>query len=110
MVTTTDALAGSVTLELGLDDVDTGTSTRVPLVLESMPGMSHGGSGAGMEHVTADGTVDWTADAIVLPAGSQWDTSVRILSAADDTEISRQRFAFTLSDGCDRRRARVQRR
>ena len=98
VVTTTDALAGSVTLELGMDDVDAGTSTRVPLVLESMPGMSHGGSGAGMEHVTADGTVDWTADAVVLPAGSQWDTSVRILSAADDTEVSRQRFAFTLSE------------
>ena len=98
VVTTTDALAGSATLELGMDDVGTGTSTRVPLVLESMPGMSHGGTGEGMEHVTADGTVDWTADAIVLPTGSQWDTSVRILSAADDTEISRQRFAFTLSE------------
>jgi hypothetical protein len=51
-----------------------------------------------MEHVTEDGTIDWTADAIVLPAGSQWDTSVRILSAAGGTEISRQRFAFSVSD------------
>ena len=100
VVTTTDALATSSTLELGLDDLDTGTTTRVPLVLESMPGMSHGP--AGMEHVTADGTIDWTADAIVLPAGSHWDTSVRILAAAGEREISRQRFAFTLSnDGID---------
>ncbi len=98
VVTTTDALAGLSVLELGLDDLDTGTSTRVPLVLESMPGMSHGGSGTGMEHVTDDGSVDWTADSVVLPTGSQWDASVRILSASGDTEISRQRFAFTLSD------------
>ena len=96
VVTTTDALATSSTLELGLDDLDAGSTTRVPLVLESMPGMSHGA--AGMEHATEDGTIDWTADAIVLPAGSQWDTSVRILSAAGGTEISRQRFAFTLSE------------
>lgn len=96
VVTTTDALATSSTLELGLDDLDSGSTTRVPLVLESMPGMSHGP--AGLEHTTEDGTVDWTADAIVLPAGSQWDTSVRILSAAGGTEISRQRFAFTMSD------------
>ena len=95
VVTTFDALATSSTLELGLDAVDAGTTTRVPLVLESMPGMSHGP--AGMEHVTADGTIDWTADAIVLPAGSQWETSVRILLAADGTEVSRQRFAFSLS-------------
>ena len=100
VVTTTDALATSSTLELGLDDLEAGTTTRVPLVLESMPGMSHGA--AGMEHATEDGTIDWTADAIVLPADSQWDTSVRILSAADATEISRQRFAFTMSgDGID---------
>ena len=98
VVTTTDALAGLSVLELGLDDLGTGTTTRVPLVLESMPGMSHGGTGTGMQHATDDGTVDWTADAIVLPAGSQWDTSVRILSVSGDTEISRQRFAFTLSD------------
>ena len=98
VVTTTDALAGSSTLELGLDDVDAGTATRVPLVLESMPGMSHGNGSAGMEHATEDGTVDWTADSVVLPAGSEWDTSVRILSVADGSEISRQRFAFALSD------------
>ena len=98
VVNTLEALAGTTTLELGMDDLAGGTTTLVPLVLESMPGMSHGGSGAGMEHVTEDGTVDWTADAIVLPAGSQWDTSVRILFAEDDTELSRQRFAFTLSN------------
>lgn len=99
VVTTTDALATSSTLELGLDNLGEGTTTRVPLVLEGMPGMSHGTGATGLEHATEDGTVDWTADAIVLPAGSEWDTSLRILSAAGDTEISRQRFAFTLTDG-----------
>ena len=51
-----------------------------------------------MAHTTEEGTVDWIADAVVLPAGSQWDTSVRILSSSGETEISRQRFAFSLSD------------
>lgn len=97
VVTTTDALASSSTLELGLDDLRSGSSTRVPLVLPSMPGMSHGSGATGMEHTTEDGTIDWTADAIVLPGGSRWDTSVRILGS-DGNEISRQRFAFTLSD------------
>ena len=98
VVTTTDALAESSTLELGLDDLDAGTTTLAALVLESMPGMSHGSGATGIEHATADGTVDWTADAIVLPAGSSWDTSVRIMNAAGDTEISRQRFAFSVSE------------
>ena len=97
VVTTTDALATSSALELGIDDLTAGTSTRVPLVLESMPGMSHGSGATGIEHATAGGTVDWAADSIVLPAGSRWDTSVRILTAAGGSEISRQRFAFALS-------------
>lgn len=98
VVRTTDALAASSTLELALDRLDAGTTTRVPLVLEGMAGMDHGG---GMTHGSApteDGTVDWVADAVVLPAGSQWDTSVRILSSSGETEISRQRFAFTVSE------------
>jgi copper transport protein len=98
VVTTTDALAASSSLELGLDRIDDGSTTRVPLVLEGMAGMDHGAGTAGMVHSTPDGTVDWTADAVVLPPGSRWDTSVRILSSAGDTEISRQRFAFALSD------------
>jgi len=96
VVTTTDALAASSTLELGLDRLDDGSTTRVPLVLEGMAGMDHGAGTAGMAHATEDGTIDWTADAVVLPAGSRWDTSVRVLSD-DETELSRQRFAFTLS-------------
>lgn len=35
---------------------------------------------------------------VVLPAGSTWDTSVRILAAPSGSELSRQRFAFSLSD------------
>ena len=96
VVTTTDALAASATLELGLDRLDDGSTTRVPLVLEGMAGMDHGPGTAGMAHATEDGTIDWIADAVVLPAGSRWDTSVRVLSE-DETELSRQRFAFTLS-------------
>ncbi|MBA2266390.1 MAG: copper resistance protein CopC/CopD [Chloroflexi bacterium] len=99
VVTTIDGLAASSTLELGLDRLDAGTTTRVPLVLAdnsgtgSMAGMGHGGMGA----LTDDGTVDWVADAVVLPPASRWDASVRILSSAEGIEISRQRFAFTLS-------------
>jgi copper transport protein len=99
VVTTIDAMAGVGTMELGLDDLTAGTSTRVPLVLEGMTGMDHTGGGVGMSHETEDGTVDWTADALVLPPDSRWDSAVRILSS-DGTEISRQRFAFALdTDG-----------
>lgn len=102
VVTTTDALAGSTTLELTLDNLDAGTTTRVALVLEGMAGMQHGDGMAPMTMTTADGTIDWTADAVVLPADSAWDTTVRVLAAGTDTELSRQRFAFTLSsDGID---------
>ncbi|HET7646551.1 MAG TPA: copper resistance protein CopC, partial [Candidatus Limnocylindria bacterium] len=88
VVTTTDALAaGSSVLELAVDRLDTGTSTRIPLThdmasmsgmegMEGMPGME------GMDHgggTADDGSVEWTADAVVLPAGSQWDTSVRVV-------------------------------
>ncbi|MGQ0608161.1 MAG: copper resistance CopC/CopD family protein [Chloroflexota bacterium] len=114
VVTTTDAVATSSTLELALDRLDEGSTTRVPLHLEGMEGMGgmeHGGrtegmggmggmggmSGAGQVGASDDGTVDWIADAVILPATSRWDTSVRILTEAGDTEISRQRFAFTMS-------------
>jgi copper transport protein len=97
VVTTVDAMAGSAALELGLDDLGNGTTTRVPLEIEGMTGMDHTGGGLGMSHETEDGTIDWTADALVLPPGSGWDTSVRILGP-DGTELSRQRFAFTLDD------------
>ncbi|MDQ3691130.1 MAG: copper resistance protein CopC, partial [Chloroflexota bacterium] len=99
VVTTVEGLAGSTTLELGLDRLDAGTTTRVPLIAEDMAGggpmagMGHGGMGA----LAEDGAIRWIADAIVLPPGSQWDTSVRVLSSADQTELSRQRFAFTLA-------------
>ena len=97
VVTTVDAMAGTAAMELSLDDLVDGRSTRVPLELEGMTGMDHTGGGLGMSHETDDGTIDWIADALVLPAGSDWDTSVRIL-ATDGTELSRQRFAFTLGD------------
>lgn len=104
VVTMTDALAsGSGRLELGVDRLDTGATTRIGLTragvtgMEGMPGME------GMDHGTAaaaeDGSVEWAADAVVLPEGSQWDTSVRIL-ASTGAELSRQRFAFSMgADG-----------
>ena len=97
VVSTIDAMAGSSALELGLDNLDDGSTTRVPLELEGMTGMDHSGGGMGASHETDDGTIDWIADALVLPTGSAWDTSVRILGV-DGTELSRQRFAFTLDE------------
>lgn len=100
IVTTTDALAAVGGLDLTLDRIDTGESSRVPLTLSGaegmagMPGMDH----SGMADRNADGTVDWYADAIVLPAGSSWDSSVHVVSSAG-LELSRQRFAFTLDEG-----------
>lgn len=95
VITTIDAMAGSAALELSLDDLGDGTTTRVPLEIEGMSGMDHTGRGIGQSHETEDGTIDWTADALVLPPRSRWDTSVRVLGA-EGTELSRQRFAFTL--------------
>jgi hypothetical protein len=71
-----------VDMELGLDRLDGGGSTRVPLVLEGLEGM---GDMEGMDHsalvqADADGRVTRNADALVLPAGSSWDASVRILA------------------------------
>lgn len=93
VVTTTEAMAAAPAFELSLDRLDEGSTTRVPLTHVGMEGTDH----STMSMESEDGIVDWFADAVVLPAGSQWDTSVRIL-ALDDTELSRQRFAFTLSD------------
>jgi copper transport protein len=99
VVTATDALE-PLDLTLGLDQLDTGTSSTVALVprgLEGMAGME------GMEHGSMvarneDGTIDWTADALVLPAGSTWNATVQATNA-DGTELARQRFAFALDDG-----------
>jgi hypothetical protein len=97
VVTTIDAMAGSSALELSLEDLEAGTTTRVPLALEGMTGMDHTDGGMGMAHETDDGTIDWTADALTLPAASEWDASVLVL-ASDGSELSRQRFGFALDD------------
>jgi copper transport protein len=99
VVRTLQAMVAIDRMELGLEDLDKGTSTSVPLVLEGMAG---GESMPGMEHTThvtpnPDGTIDWTAGAIVLPADSHWDASVRILTN-DGTELQRQRFSFAVDD------------
>jgi putative copper export protein len=100
VVRTSAAMISIDRMELALQDLGAGTSTSAPLVLEGMQGMADmpvAGMGA---HVTPnpDGTIDWIAEAIVLPAGSDWDATVRIL-ADDGTELSRQRFVFALDDG-----------
>jgi len=98
VVTATDALV-SLDLRLTLDQLDAGTSSTVPLVpsgLEGMEGME------GMDHDAMvarnpDGTIDWSANAVVLPAGSTWNATVAA-SSSDGDELARQRFAFALDD------------
>ena len=95
VVRTPEAMVAVDRMELALEDLDKGTSTSVPLVLEGMAG---GESMPGMEHTThvtpnPDGTIDWIAGAIVLPADSHWDASVRILTD-DGAELQRQRFSL----------------
>jgi len=96
VVTTIAEMSGIGGLELGLDNVVDGTTNLVSLSLEDMDHDSIGGM-RGMGAGADDGTIDWTADAVVLPASSQWDTSVRIMSASGE-EVSRQRFAFALGE------------
>ena len=89
VVRTTDALAVLPGMELALDRVDTGSSTRVPLVL------SQAGGGHGHGGMTSD-SVEWNADALVLPPDSTWETSVRLLSE-DGGVVGSQRFAFVMT-------------
>lgn len=99
VVTTKEVAEGANGLELGLDRVDTGTTTRVPLLVEGMAGMEmEGMEDDGAATGGGEGTIDWSADAVLLPAASGWDSSVRILGN-DATELSRQRFAFTMGGG-----------
>jgi copper transport protein len=98
VVTGTDALV-ALDLRLTLDQLDAGTSSTVPLVprgLEGMEGMEDMDHGS-MVTPNADGTIDWTADAVVLPAGSTWNATVQTTSS-DGTELGRQRFSFALDD------------
>jgi copper transport protein len=97
-VTTTDAMAMiSGGLDLVVDRLDTGSSTRVPLRLAVDPSVVHEGMGErGANPAGSDTPIDWIADAVVLPPDSRWDTSVRAISVAG-TELARQRFAFTMS-------------
>lgn len=92
LVTATDDLAGVSTLELVLERIDTGESTRVPLVEAPEGAVVHPEHGSG---ATDAESAIWLADALVLPRDSRWDGSVRILSDTG-TEITRQRYAFTL--------------
>jgi copper transport protein len=98
VVRTSQALAaGAPTFELALDSLDTGATSRVPLAPPGMAGMDHSDGLAGMLSVTDDGLVEWTAEAVVLPPESAWDTSV-VLLGRDGTELTRQRFSFTLDE------------
>jgi hypothetical protein len=100
VVTTTDALATSgINLELVLDRLDGGSTTRVELHHPGMAGMEgmEGMEGHVAPVVSDSGTVAWTADAIVLAPGSRWDANVLTLSSAG-AELGRQRYAFTVGD------------
>ena len=88
---------GTVPMELALEGLDGGSRTRIALrhvggtSMIGMPGMEHGsGTDSGEDH--------WVADAVVLPAGSSWNATVRILNEPGDAELSRQRYAFTMGD------------
>ena len=98
VVTTTDAMAMiSGGLELVLDRVDAGTTTRVPLALAPDAMAGHEGMDRGDEPRGSDSPVDWVADAVVLPAGGDWDATVAVV-AVGGAELARQRFSFALSD------------
>ena len=99
VVTTTDAMAMiSGGLELVLDRVDAGTTTRVPLTLAPDAMAGHEGmDDRGAEPRRSDSPVDWTADAVVLPPDSRWDMSV-VAVGTEGAELARQRFSFSLSD------------
>ena len=97
VVTTTDAMAMiSGGLELVLEQLDTGTTTRVPLRLAPDAAMDHSGMEGEREVRGSDSPVEWVADAVVLPPGSRWDATVRIVSVTEG-ELARQRFAFSMS-------------
>ena len=91
MVRTTDSLA-SLGLALSLERIDEAGSTRVPLTLAGQGDMDHAAMSG-----PDDGTVDWHADALVLPPGSSWDATVHIVGKSGD-EFGRQRFAFAFGD------------
>jgi len=99
VVTTSDTLADAEGLDLALDRLDDGSTTRVPLILKGIEGMT---DMAGMDHGSMalrnpDGSIAWTANAVVIPAGSRWDTSV-IVVPSDAVGASRQRFAFAMTE------------
>jgi len=87
---------GTVPMELALDSLDGGSQTRFALrhvggaSMPDMPGMEHGAGESGED--------EWVADALVLPAGSSWNATVRILSEPGGAEVSRQRYAFAMGD------------
>jgi copper transport protein len=96
-----------VSVELVLDRLDgTGGQTRLPLRpmgeghdADAMPGMGHGGGAAESSDAAEEDDRDRrVADAVVLPAGSEWDASVLILAGHEGRELNRQRYAFTMGD------------
>ncbi|HEX2222433.1 MAG TPA: copper resistance CopC family protein, partial [Candidatus Limnocylindria bacterium] len=95
-----DGALGAASLELVLDRLDTGGRTRVPLrhtdASSATAGESTGGHAGA--HDPAAGPDRFVADAIVVPPGSAWDASVRVLSGPGGDELSRQRYAFEMGE------------
>jgi hypothetical protein len=93
----TDAL-GERPAELVLDRLDTGGQTRVPLVWQESGAEGHEAA-HGEDHGAGSGEDLYVADAVVLPAGSRWDATARVLTESG-TELLRQQYAFALdADG-----------
>ena len=94
---TSEGAMGTANFALLLDRLDEGGQTRVTLrhvsgggSMPGMPGMEHGAS--------SEGPARFVADAVVLPASSDWDANVLLLSGPDGSELLRQRFSFELDD------------
>jgi copper transport protein len=91
---------GSLPAELTLDRLDAAGSTRIELIPvdgtgDAVPMPSVMDHGATLT-TPATGEPAWTGSAIVLPAGSEWNANVSLLSSDGELELARQRFAFTM--------------
>ena len=96
-VTTTDAMAMiSGGLDLVLEQLDTGTTMRVPLRLTPDATMDHAAMDGEREVRGSDSPVVWVADALVLGPETRWDATVLVVSVTEE-ELARQRFAFSMS-------------
>jgi methionine-rich copper-binding protein CopC len=100
---------GNTALELALERLDGGGRTTIPLRHTDAAGGTHDTTGGAHDAPASDLTHDapasdltqadrYVASAVVLPAGSAWDASVRVLVEAGGDELSRQRYTFSMGE------------